>query len=166
MASKKLMVVAAINLIWLAAPVPAQEKVDKAKMAKFAAEKFAKEFIQDKNVVAAMKLTSAPFLEIEQGREQKPKKIEKSADVEKQLREVVKRHDEIGIRAKVTISKVREASADVLDKSTKEVFDSKTDRIFVIQFTQDGGFPFELLALVGWRDDQPKVIGYGLYFSR
>jgi len=165
--SKKLMIVAAMNLIWLASPAAAQEKADKATRAKLEAEKFAKAFIQDKNVVEATKLTTAPFLVIEQGREQNPKKIEKSADVEKQLQAVVKRHEEIGIRARVTIAKVDDASGDVqLDRSTKEVFNPKTDRIFVVRFAQNGGFPFELLTLVAWREDQPKVIGYGLYFSR
>ena len=167
MTSKKLVFVAAINLIWLASPSAAQEKADKAGLAKVVAEKFAKEFIQDKNAVGAAKLTSVPFLEIKQGREKTPKKIEKSADVEKQLQNVVKKHDEIGIRAKVTIEKVDEISGGVkFDEATKEVFNPKTDRVFLIRFTQERGFPFELLTLVGWREDQLKVIGYGLYFSR
>lgn len=167
MVLKKLMVVAAMIVPLLASCAAAQEKGNKADMAKVVAGKFAKDFIQDKNVAEAMKLTSVPFLEVEQGRERSPKKIEKSADVKKRLESVVKRHDEIGIRAKVTIAKVQDASADVqLDKSTKDVFDAKTDRIFVISFVQNGGFPFELLTLVSSREDKSKVIGFGLYFSR
>lgn len=160
------MCVAAVILTWHSQNAAAQEKGDNAKLAKLVAETFAKEFIQDKNVEAAMKLTSVPFLQIEQGREQKPKRIEKSAGVQKQIQEIVKRHDEIGIRAKVTITKVNDVSGEVqLDKSTNEVFNAKSDRAFIIRFTQDGGFPFDLLTLVGWREGRPKVSDSGFFFS-
>lgn len=158
---------AARNLFLVASPAAAQNKVEFASKAKLVAEKFAKEFIQEKNVAEAMKLTSAPFFEIEQGREKKPRKMEKSVEVEKQIQNVVKRHDEMGIRAKVIIVKIQGASGEVsLDKSTMDVFNPKTDRIYIVQFDQERGFTFSLLTLVAWREDQLKVVGYGLYFSR
>src|SRR5262245_13700918 len=104
-------------------PAVAQEKADKGAMAKIIAEQFAKKFIQDKNAAEAMELTSVPFLAIEQGREQRPKRIGKFADVEKRIRAVLKQHDENGIRGKVTIAKVDDAPGAVqLGNASKEVF--------------------------------------------
>lgn len=167
MVLKKLVPLAAINVILLAWTATTEEKGDKPDGSKAVAAKFAKVFVQDKNVAETMNLTSVPFLEIEQGRETSPKKIDKSADLKKRLESVMKRHDEVGVRTKVEIAKVQEASKGVrLGKPAEDIFNPKTDRMFVITFVQDGGFPFELLTLVSSRDNMLKVVGYGLYFSR
>lgn len=168
MASKHLAFVITINLVWLVLTAVAQEKMDQGKQAQQLSERFATELLVKKDAVEATKLTTVPFVEIVQGREDKPTLIKKSADVEKQFQAVVEDHEKLGIRRKVKIEKVYDAPEDVvlLEKIPEGVFNDKTDRIIAIDLTQEGGFAFGLLTLVSWRKEEPKVIGYGIYFSR
>lgn len=153
----------------LTVPAVAQDKMDPDKEAKLVAEKFAKELLVEKDAVEAAKFINVPFVEIIQAKEDKLTVIQKFADVEKRIQTVVKDHEMLGIRAKVSIDQVEHVTPEnisVLKKIPKEVFNEKTDRIIGIELSQEGGFSFDLLTLVSWHKDQPKVIGYGLYFSR
>ena len=172
MTAMSLVVTTLSYLTWLMTPALAEEKTDKATQADLVAKQFATELLLEPNSIAAMKLTAVPFLEIEQGQEQKPKIIETSADLEKRIRAVVKSFGEIGSGERPRIKKIYDASHQLpdlplpLDKISKEVFNAKTDRAIAVELTQDGRFPFTLLTFVSWREDRPKVVGYGFYYAR
>lgn len=170
MSSRNLFVTTTMIVLWLQAAALAQEKTSEDEKAKIVGEKFAKALLVEKNLKEAAKLTAVPFLDILQGREEKPRRLENAEDVKTLMTVVVKDHKALGIKKKVTLARVDILAPDKvnprLKKPLDDIFKKKAGRVIQANFIQDDALPFTLTIVIGWREDEAKVVGYGLYFLK